>query len=103
MFDVRSYYKLLIGPRTNVFPWECIWCAKMPKWVSFSLWTAARGGILTIDNLDDRGQFPVNRCCLCCCGGEFVDHLLLHYKFSCALWSAVFGVFGIQLVMPKNG
>ena len=27
------------------------WCVKIPKRLSFFLWTAARGGILTIDNL----------------------------------------------------
>ena len=31
LFDVRSYYKLLSGPLTEIFPWECIWCAKVPK------------------------------------------------------------------------
>ena len=66
VFDVHSYYKLLSGPLTELFPWECIWCAKVPKWVSFFLWTAARDGILTIDNLVKRGQSLVNRCCLCC-------------------------------------
>ena len=63
VFDVRFYYKLLSGPLTDVFPWECIWWAKVPKRVSFFLWTAARGGILTIDNLVKRGQSLVNRCC----------------------------------------
>ena len=37
----------------------------------------------------------VNRCCLCCCDGEFVDHLLLHCKFAHALWSEIYAVFGI--------
>ena len=98
VFDVRSYYKLLPGPLTDVFPWECIWWAKVPKRVSFFLWTSARGGILTIDILVKRGQSLVNRCCLCCCDEESVDHLLLHCKFSHTLWSAVFEVFGIQWV-----
>ena len=98
VFDVRSYYKLLSGPLTDVFPWECIWWAKVPKRVSFFLWTSARGGILTIDILVKRGQSLVNRCCLCCCDEESVDHLLLHCKFSHTLWSAVFKVFGIQWV-----
>uniref|UniRef100_A0A7N2RBZ0 Reverse transcriptase zinc-binding domain-containing protein n=1 Tax=Quercus lobata TaxID=97700 RepID=A0A7N2RBZ0_QUELO len=63
VFDVRFYYKLLSGPLTDVFPWGCIWWVKVPKRVSFFLWTAARGGILTIDNLVKRGQSLVNRCC----------------------------------------
>ena len=101
VFDVLSYYKLLFGPLTEVFPWECIWCAKVKR-VSFFLWTTARDGILTIDNLVKRGQSLVNRCCLCCCDGETVDHLLLHCNFSHALWSAIFEVFVIHWVMPKT-
>ena len=41
VFDVRSFYKLLSGPNIDEFPWECIWCAKMPKRVSF-LWTSGQ-------------------------------------------------------------
>ena len=71
----------------------------MPKRVSFFLWTTARDGILTIDNLVKCGQTLVNRYCLYCCDGETVDHLLLHCKFSHALWSAIFEVFGIHWLM----
>ena len=102
MFEVRSYYKLLFGPYNEVFPWECIWCAKVPKRVSFFLQMAARDGILTIDNLVKRGQTLVNRCHLCCCDGETMDLLFLHCKFSHALWSAIFEVFGIHWVMPMT-
>ena len=102
VFNVRSYYKLLSGPYNEVFPWECIWRAKVPKQVSFFLWIVARGGILTIDNLVKRGQYLVNRCCLCFCDEETVDHLLLYCKFSHALWSAIFEIFGIHWVMPKT-
>ena len=66
------------------------------------LWRAANDGILTIDNLIKKCQFLPNRCCLCCCDGESMDHLLLHCKFSHALWYEVFAVFGIQLVMPRS-
>ena len=51
VFDAYSFYKLL---------WECIWCAKVPKWVSFFLWTTANDRILTIDNLVKRWQSLVN-------------------------------------------
>ena len=102
VFDVRYFYKLLSSPNTDELPWEGIWCAKVPKRVSFFLWTTANDGILTIDNLVKRGQFLVNRCCLYYCDGESVDHLLLHCKFSHALWCETFAVFGIQWVMPKS-
>ena len=102
VFDVCSFYKLLVSPTTDAFPWEGIWRTKVPKRVSFFLWTTANDGILTIDNLIKKGQFLVNRCCLCCCDRESVDHLLLHCKFSHALWCEVFVVFGIQWVIPRS-
>ena len=104
VFDVRSFYKLLFGPNIDEFPLGGggIWCANVPKQVSFFLWTAANDGILTIDNLVKRGWFLANRCCLCCCDGELVDHLLLHCKFSHALWCEAFAVFGIQWVMLSS-
>jgi len=43
--------------------------------VSFFLWTAAWGRILTIDNLVKRGLPLVNWCCLCCYDGEAMDPL----------------------------
>ena len=36
LFDVHSYYKFLSSPLTEIFPWECIWCARFLK-VSFFL------------------------------------------------------------------
>ena len=80
MFDVRSYHKLLCGTFHRGFSLGGYWCAKVPIWASFFFWIEARDGILTIDNLVKRGQSLVNRCCLCCCEGETMNHLLLHYK-----------------------
>ena len=99
VFDVRLFYKLLSSPTTDAFPWECIWRTKVPKQVSFFLWIATNDGILTIDNLIKKGQSLVNRCCLCCCDGKSMNHLLLHCKFSHALWCEVIAIFGIQWVM----
>ena len=31
VFDVRSFYKLLSGSNNEIFPWECIWCTKVPN------------------------------------------------------------------------
>ena len=39
-----------------------------------------------------------NRCCMCRCNGESVDHLLFHCVI-CSLWVQV---FGIQWVMPGS-
>ena len=85
VFDVRSFYNSLSAPPTISFPWKCIWSSKVPKRVSFFLWTATQDSILTIDNLGKRNLHLVNSCCLCRCDGETVDHLLLYCKFANAL------------------
>ena len=91
----------LFGDSIVVFPWKSIWFVKVLKRVSFSLWTTARDGILTIDNLVKRGQSHVDWCCMCWCDGESVDHLLLLRKLAYALQCDVFHVFGVHLVMLK--
>jgi hypothetical protein len=67
--------------------------------VTFFAWTAARGKILTIDNLRQRGMIVINRCWLCESDGESVDHLLLHCRVANALWGAFFSRFGLCWVM----
>ena len=58
VFDVRSFYNSLLEAPSVFFPWQCIWSVKVPKMVSFFLWTAARDGILSIDNLVKK-NFPL--------------------------------------------
>ena len=89
IFDVCSFYNYLLKAPSISFPWQSIWCIKVPKRVSFFLWTAARGGILTIDNLVKKNLPLVNWCCLCRYDEETVDHFLLYCKFARALWSEV--------------
>ena len=61
VFDVRSFYIALLKAPSVSFPWQSIQCVKVPKRVSFFLWTAARGGILTIDNLVKKNLPLVNQ------------------------------------------
>ena len=89
IFDVCSFYNYLLKDPSISFPWQSIWCIKVPKRVSFFLWIAARGGILTIDNLVKKNLPLVNWCCLCRYDEETVDHFLLYCKFARALWSEV--------------
>ena len=63
-----------------------IWKVKVPKRVAFFMWTTAHGQILTLANLMLHGHPLTNRCCLCCCNAESVDHLLLFCPITHSLW-----------------
>ena len=63
------------------------------------MWTAAHGRILTLDNLMLRGRPLATWCCMCCCDGELVDHLLLHCPVTHSLWTFMLQAFGIHWVM----
>ena len=86
-FASRSFYHVLNDKLGVPFPWKGIWAAKAPPRVSFFIWTATWGRILTCDNLMQRGYTLVNHCYLYCSNGEIVDHLLLHCPVSHVLWS----------------
>ena len=70
--------------------------------MAFFAWTAARGKILTLDNLRRRGMVVVNRCWLCESDGESIVHLLLHCGAARALWDAFFTRFDLYWVMPST-
>ena len=101
-FFVHSFYNSFLKATSVSFPCQSIWCVKIPKRLSFFLWTTTRGGILTIDNLVKKNLSLVNWFCLCPCDKETVDYLLLHCSFAHALWSEVFLLFGVQWVMPNS-
>jgi hypothetical protein len=50
----------------------------------FSVWPAALGKILTLDNLRKKQVIMMNRCCKCKRNEESVDHLLLHCDVASA-------------------
>ena len=66
------------------------------------MWTTAHGQILTLDNLMLRGCPLANRCCMCCCNAESVDHLLLFCPIAHSLWMYMIWLFGIDWVMPGS-
>ncbi len=99
IFDVRSFYSALRNSNPVAFPWKSVWRTKAPRRACFFVWTAAWNKILTCDNLRKRGYTLPSWCCMCCCGGETADHLLLHCSVANALWSWVFYSFGVQWVM----
>ena len=76
-FDIRSFYHKIRNASPSTFPWKGIWKVKVPKRVTFFMWTATHDQILNLDNLVLCGHPLANRCCICCCNAEFVDHLFL--------------------------
>ena len=46
-----------------------------------------------------RGRTLANRCCMCCCNEEFVDHLLIFCLVVHSLWMDMLHLFGIDWVM----
>lgn len=78
------------GASTVPFPWKGIWSVKVPKRVSFFLWTVALGKILTLDTLTKTGMSLVSWCCMCRTNGELVDHLLIHCDVAYALCGVAF-------------
>ena len=81
------------------FPWKSLWKVKVLLRVSFFVWTAALGQILTVDNLRKRGLIVVNWCSMCKRSGESIDHLLLHCDVARTLWSVLFSLFDVKWVM----
>ncbi len=62
-FQVKYFYTQLTTPGLGYFPWKSIWKAKLPPRVTFFVWTAALGKILTAANLRRRGISVVSWCC----------------------------------------
>uniref|UniRef100_A0A2N9F7C8 Reverse transcriptase domain-containing protein n=1 Tax=Fagus sylvatica TaxID=28930 RepID=A0A2N9F7C8_FAGSY len=102
VFTSRSYHYALIDRRGVRFPWKSIWRVKAPPRVAFFVWTATWGRILTCDNLMRRGYTMAGWCCMCCCDGETVDHLLLHCSAGQKLWNYVFLTFRVHWVLPRK-
>jgi len=83
-FTVRYFYMKLLNLNYSAmgilgvrgFPCQLIWRALVPVKVSFFVWEASHGKILTIDNLQRRGITLVNRCYMCKGDSELVDHFI---------------------------
>ena len=101
-FDVKSFYHALDVKVDIKFPWRAIWRVKAPRQVSFFLWSAAWGKILSCDNLMRRGYTLVGWCCMCHNAGETGNHLLIHCTLASDLWHLILRSFGVPWVFPNN-
>ena len=68
----------------------------------FFAWEATWGKILTLDRLQKRGWQLPNRCFLCACEAESVDHLLIHCTVARVLWDLVLGLVGVKWAFPNT-
>ena len=100
-FDIWSFYNKLQGSLSVAFPWKGIWRVKVPRRVSFFVWSVTWNKILTGDNLRLRGFNFGDWCIMCCHCGEMVDHVLLYCEMAHRLWSFVFTTFGFSWVIPR--
>ncbi|RVX12468.1 putative clathrin assembly protein [Vitis vinifera] len=100
-YGVKQAYNGLVVINAYDFPHRGVWVNMVPTKVAFFAWEAGWGKILTLDRLQKRGwQFP-NRCFLCVCEEESVNHILLHCMVVRALWDIVFALVGVHWVFPK--
>lgn len=100
MFSVKSFSDKLLSGEEVAFPHTSIWIPKVPPKVCFFTWLAARGAILTAENLRKRKINYVSWCFMCKSSGDNVDHLLIHCPVAMRLWWGVLCWFGITWVMP---
>ena len=57
---------------------------------------------MTLDRLQKRGWQLPNRCFLCACEEENVNHILIHCTVARVLWELVLGLFGVQWAFPET-
>ena len=93
-FGVKEVHRLLITPNDISFQKNCIWVDRVPTKVVFFAWEAMWGKVLTLDRLQKRGWQLPNRCYLCSCEEETVNHILLQCRVVRVLWEIVFVLFG---------
>ncbi|RVW26745.1 hypothetical protein CK203_108375 [Vitis vinifera] len=100
-FRVKDAYSWLDRPMEVNFPKNRIWVGRVPTKIMFFTWEATWGKILTLDRLQKRGWQLPNRCFLCACEAESVDHLLIHCTVARELWDLVLGLVGVKWVFPN--
>lgn len=79
-FEVKSYYTVLSCRNSHSFPWK----VKVPSKVAFFAWTAAKGEILTLDNLSRIFVLLIDAACVGMTGNRWITFSFIVYAFN--LW-----------------
>jgi hypothetical protein len=61
------------------------------------LWLAANGKVLTWEALQKKGWEGPGVCKLCNCNSENINHLLIHFSFTKAVWLRLFKLYHLKL------
>ena len=101
-FRVKEAYNQLDRPLDVVFLKNKIWVERALTKIMFFAWEATWGKILTLDRLQKRGWQLPNRCFLCACEAENVNHILIHCTVARVLWDLVLGLVGVQWAFPNS-
>ncbi|RVW70045.1 hypothetical protein CK203_059033 [Vitis vinifera] len=102
IFGVKDTYILMVAPMTSLSRRRTFgWIRLQPKLLFFA-WEATWRKIFTLDSLKKRGWQLPNRCFLCGCEEETVNHILLHCTVVRVLWEIILALFGVPWVFPKT-
>ncbi|WJZ84180.1 hypothetical protein VitviT2T_003796 [Vitis vinifera] len=101
-FKVREAYNLVVNSGASNFPKNNIWVDKVQTKILFFAWEATWGKVLTLDRLQRRGWHLPNRCFLCGCEEETVNHILIHCIVARVLWDMICALVGIKWVFPET-
>ncbi|XP_057512846.1 uncharacterized protein LOC130794919 [Actinidia eriantha] len=84
--QAKGKFNVLKGMGDPTFPCKGVWVSRVPSKICFFGWAAARGAILTIDNLRRRKIVVTKWCYMCKRNAETTDHLLIHCDVTSELW-----------------
>ena len=102
LFKVKKVYSVLANTEGAEFPYSNVWVDRVPTKIVFFAWEAAWGKVLTLDRLQRRGWQFLNRCFLCGCEEETINHILIHCTVVKGLWDIIFVLCGVQWVFPES-
>ena len=101
LFKVKKAYSVLANIEGADFPHSNVWVDKVPTKIAFFCLGSYLGEGSHF-GLQRRGwQFP-NRCFLCGCEEETINHILIHCTVAKGLWDIILALCGVQWVFPKS-